>query len=216
MKVMLLEDDLQISDALASILRMQGYAVDTYEDGREAQDRVCDCYDAFIIDINVPNVNGLEILKQIREHNNEAPAVIISAYSDIDTIMKAYDNGCTDYLKKPFDARELKIKMDKLLEAYKPRVKLSPSIEYDRMKKVLFVNSEEMSLTKKEKLLLHILVENRGCIVDHDSIYNYVWGGGKDVKSDSLRSLIRRLRRKMPEDLIKSIVGIGYKIESDD
>lgn len=216
MKIMLLEDDPKISEALASILRLQGFSVDIYEDGQEAMNRLGECYDTYILDINVPNVNGLEILRALRQSNETVPAIIISAYSDIDTIIKAYDNGCTDYLKKPFDVRELKVKLEKLLNASKPMVELSKAIQYDRFKKTLYVKNEEVSLTKKEKLLLHILVESRGTIVEHDTIYSYVWGTNKDVRSDSLRSLVRRLRRKLDEDIIKSIVGIGYKIDAED
>lgn len=213
MKIMLLEDDIHTSEALATILKLQGFAVDIYTDGRTAMDHLCDCYDAYIIDINVPSINGMEILKEVRRLNENVPAIVISAYSDIDTILKAYNTGCTDYLKKPFDARELKVKMEKLMAITRPEVVLDDTTKYDRMKKVLTVDGSEVALTKKEKNLLHLLIENRGCIVDHESIFSYVWPGVQGVKSDSLRSLVRRLRQKMPEELIKSIVGIGYKIE---
>ncbi len=114
MKILLLEDDIALNKSIYDALVYSGYSVDTFFDGNDVIDNLSSIYDLYIMDINVPNISGLELLNLIHNQNNQSKIIMISANTDINIIENAYNLGCIDYLKKPFHLKELRIKIDKL------------------------------------------------------------------------------------------------------
>lgn len=111
MKILLLEDNKKLNSTIIKRLEIKGYEIDGFTDGQDAYDAISDGYNCFILDINVPNVDGIEILKRIRKYYKEVPVIIISATVELDIIKESYDFGCNDYIKKPFFIDELEIKI---------------------------------------------------------------------------------------------------------
>jgi DNA-binding response OmpR family regulator len=200
MKILLLEDDTALNRAIKKITELDGHITTNYFDGQDVYDSLDDKYDLYILDINVPNINGLELLKLIHAKNNISKVIIISANSDIHSLTEAYKFGCIDYLKKPFHLEELRIKIAK------------EGFETEEIVENVSLNNN-LSLTKKEKIFLTLLLKNRDKVVNYTMIEDGVYDGSV-MSMDSLRALVRRLRAKLKDMLIENVLDEGYKINS--
>ncbi len=210
MKILLLEDNQRLNNSIVKRLELKGYKVDTFEDGVRALENAYDGYDCFILDINVPSMDGINILKQIRETYIDIPILIISSNIDLDTIKDAYGFGCDDYLKKPFFIDELEVKIQKLCKLDKRVVKLNEQFCYHVASRELYYNENQIKLTKKETLLLHQFITNIDKTLSYDQISDYVWQG--DIATtDSIRTLVMRLRKKIPKECLETLIDFGYK-----
>lgn len=211
MKILLLEDNKRLSKLIIETLKEKNYKIDWFEDGREALNAVYDGYDCFILDINVPGIDGLSLLKEIRIMDEKTPAIIISANVELETIKDAYNNGCDEYLKKPFYIYELELKLDKFCKKEKELINLLENYSYNTSTELLYdENKLEIKLAKKEILLLNLFIKNCEKIVTFEHIEQYVWEGDLTT-NESIRTLVKRLRKKLPKDTITSQIGVGYK-----
>ncbi len=211
MKIFLLEDDYSLNEAIKEIIESQKHTVNNFYDGEIAFDNISNEYDLYILDINVPNLKGLELLKRIKIVNAKTKVIIISANINIDLIKKAYSLGCDDYIKKPFDLEELILKIDRYDQKNKI-IHLDKNIIFNLHKKELLINNEIFELTKNEKNLLFLLVDNLGNKINYEQIENFVYDGNAKT-SDAIRSLVKRLRKKLPKDLILNSLEEGYYIK---
>lgn len=209
MKILLLEDNERLNSTIVKKLESKGYEVHSFTDGEEACNAVDNGYTCFVLDINVPSVDGIEILKRIREFNEDTPVIIISSTVELDVIKNSYDFGCNDYLKKPFFIDELEIKIEKLCHFDKDIVDISPKCKFIFKDSILEVDGKPEHLSKKERLLLNLLLSHRGKVVSFDTIQAIVWEGNF-ASIDSIRSLVRRLRKKIPVECIETSVDVGY------
>lgn len=212
MKILLLEDNERLNKTIVKRLLAKGYKVDSFIDGKEACMAVDNGYTFFILDINVPSLDGLEILKKIREFNADTPVIIISSTVELDVIKNSYSFGCNDYLKKPFFIDELEIKIEKLCHLDKNEIEISSTCKFFLKDSILEVNGIKEHLSRKERLLLHLLLSQRGKVISFDTIQTIVWEG-HFVSLDSIRSLVRRLRKKIPFDCIDTAVDLGYQFK---
>jgi len=209
MKILLLEDNERLNNSIVKRLELKNYKIDAFIDGHDALEKIYDGYDCFILDINVPSIDGISILKEIRETYPTIPTLIISSNIDLDTIKNAYGSGCNDYLKKPFYIDELELKIEMLCSLNNDIINICDGFTYDMTKRELY-HEDLIKLTKKETLLLHQLIKNNGKILSYSNILNYVWEG--DIATvDSLRTLVMRLRKKIPKESLETIVDFGYK-----
>ena len=212
MKILLLEDNKRLSKVIIEALSQANYQVDPFYDGQKALEAIDNGYDCFILDINVPGVDGLSLLKEIRSLDKETPAIIISANIDLETIKKAYGRGCDEYLKKPFYIDELEFKVDKLCKPSVRIVTLSDGYTYDiDIEALMDKEGEVVKLAKKEILLMDLMVKNLDKIVTFEMIEQYVWEG-ELTTIENVRALIKRLRKKLPPEAISSQGGMGYKL----
>ncbi len=209
MKILLLEDNKRLNETIKKRLEAKGYEVDSFLDGREAYEAIDNGYICFVLDINVPRLNGIDLLKKIRDFYTETPVIIISSTVELEMIKDAYSIGCNDYLKKPFYIDELEIKIDKLCNLSKEIIELGENCIFDFKKSLLKAGEKEEHLSKKEKLLLNLLINEKGSVVTFDKIQAMVWEGNFTTL-DSIRSLVRRLRKKIPFECIETIVNVGY------
>lgn len=210
MKILLLEDNARLNNTIVKRLTLKGFEVEAFEDGLEALENAYDGYDCFILDINVPSIDGINILKELRQTYHDTPMLIISSNIDLDTIKDAYESGCDDYLKKPFFIDELELKIEKLCKLDQKLLKICDEYHYDLTKRELLHHNERVKLTKKESLLFHLLVTNANKIVSFDHISNYVWQG--DIATtDSIRTLVMRLRKKIPKEQLETLIDFGYR-----
>lgn len=210
MKIFLLEDNYSLNEAIKEILEIENHIVYNFYDGEKAFNSVLNNYDLYILDINVPNINGLDILQRIKSMNFNSNVLIISANVNIELIKKAYILGCDDYLKKPFNLEELVLKVNRYENTTK-NINLIKNIYFNIFEKELYINEEKIELAKNEKNFLYLLIKNMGNTISYSQIEDFVYDG-KSKSSDAIRSLIKRLRKKLPEDLILNSLDEGYYI----
>lgn len=212
MKILLLEDNKRLNETIVRRLEAKDFEVHSFEDGQEAYDAIDNGYTCFILDINVPSIDGTEILKKIREFNIDTPVIIISSTVELDVIKNAYGYGCNEYLKKPFFIDELEIKIEKLCHLDQDIIEITKNYKFNFKDSVLEIDGEAEHLSRKERLLLNLLLAQRGKVVSFDTIQAIVWEGNF-ASIDSIRSLVRRVRKKIPLDCIETAVDVGYLLK---
>lgn len=218
MKIFLLEDDFSLNRLICTALQQKGFFVTSVEDGYDAMTHILNNkYDLYILDINVPGFSGHEVLEEIRKINKTLPVIIVSAQLDIDNISKAYDLGCNDYLKKPFELEELLLHIKYHIKTlYKNDIDediidLGYGFSFDLKDQNLYKHNHEIILTQKEKLLLTLFINNIDKTVSSEMIHEYVWDN-KEMESVSMRSMIHKLQKKLKSGMIVNIRGVGYKL----
>ncbi len=210
MNIMLVEDEYLLNKSIVSYLRNEGYEVDSYTDGLKALDALKKNHSIYVLDIDIPEINGVTLLECIRKLYPDKPVIMISATIDIEMIELSYASGCNDYLKKPFNIKELVLKIETLTRTHIKTIKLNDVLSYDPAAHRVMIKDEELTLTSKELKCFDVLVSNRGYVVTHHQIEDSVWG----LESDRghVRQLVNRLRKKLPDGIIENRVGEGYMI----
>lgn len=214
MKILLVEDDIQLNTTISNFLKLKDFEVISLCDGDKAIDLIDEIkFDLFIIDINIPNVNGLELVQYIRNKSILSPVIIITASLELENFKKAFENGCNEYIKKPFYLEELEIRIDNLLKKEEQIIEITENMSYDIEYEELIKDEEVVKLRKKERRLLTILLQNMNKVVSTEAIENYVWEN--EVREVyPLRQLLSEIRKKVDDkEFIKSAKGLGYKIE---
>lgn len=214
MNVLVTEDDTQLNTAISEFFKLKSFEVVSIKDGIEAIDKIdSQNFDLYIIDINIPNINGLDILKHIRKTNLTTPVIIITASLEIQNLTTAFENGCSEYIKKPFHLKELDIRINKLLNLTKSQeIVINDNLVYDLSKEEFLYEDQPIRLRYKEKRFCAILMKHINTVVPNEMIYDYVWEG--EVKeSYPLRQLLVDLRKKLPFDIIQTKIREGYIIE---
>lgn len=216
MRVLLVEDDVQLNTTIQNFLLFKNYSVTALTDGIKALEQIdANGYDLYIIDINIPNIDGLEIIRYIRNKDLVTPVIIITASLELQNFKTAFEYGCSEYIKKPFYLEELEIRIDNLVQKTETSViKIAPNISYDCEYEELQVDNEFVKLRKKERRLLTLLLQNLNKTVKTQAIESYVWEN--ELKETyPLRQLVNDLRKKFnsKEKFIVSEIGIGYRFE---
>ncbi len=211
MKILVLEDNLRLSNVIKTALERESYKVDCFYDGDDALSALENGYSCFILDINVPNLDGISILEYIRLNHSSTPVIIISSNHELDKIQTSYEIGCDDYIKKPFFIIELIQKVKKLCVLPKTFLKFSNTCKYDFISHRLLENNKEFELTKKEILFLELFSKNLYHIATYEELEEYVWEG-EETTLVNIRSMIKRLRKKLPDDSIIIVKGMGYSL----
>jgi DNA-binding response OmpR family regulator len=206
-KILLLEDDPNLSKSLIKYLRFNGFIVDWAKNGEEAIELSYDNnYDLYLFDINVPLINGIDLLGQLREAEDFTPTIIISALVDIDSITKGFIAGADDYVKKPFDPEELLIRIKAKTSSLKNRLKFR-DFEVDLQTHDIFFKGEKLHLGDVQKRLLTSLIKNYPNPSTQEELIELL-----DKPSNlALRVNISKLKKALDID-IKSVRGVGYKI----
>lgn len=217
MKILLLEDELMLRSSIEEYLEALGHKVIAFGNGEEAYEAIKkDAFDLLLLDINIPKMSGLSLLKALNEIEHAFPTIFISANVDIDDISQAFELGATDYLKKPFHLKELGLRIDKIKKesAIKnlKHIILNSKYVFSKEEQMLFYNNNVQVLTKKQLQIVTLLSENMGVVVDFEKFRTYVWND-EPIDNASIRAEISRFRKLLKEDFIINLKGVGYKIE---
>ncbi len=217
MRILLLEDEMMLQKSILEYLEDLGYQCDGFSDGQKALDALEDSqYDLLILDINVPNLTGIEFFKAIQENHIFTPAIFISANIDIDTISKAFDLGAIDYLKKPFHLKELGIRIQKEIDNIQKRksthITLNKNYTLSLEENALYFNKDVQQLTNKKFQIIKYLATNIGIVITIDTLREYIWDN-EPVSDATIRTEVSRLKKALKEDFIKNIKGVGYTID---
>ena len=214
MKILILEDNERLLNVMKMALEKENYKVDTFTDGDEVLSVLDNGYNCFILDINVPHIDGISLLELLRINHKETPVIIISSNHDLEKVQKSYELGCDDYIKKPFYILELVQKVKKLCVIQKRFLKFDEVYEFDFINHILYENKKEIELTKKEILFLELFSKNLHHVASYEEIEEYVWEGD-DTNLTNIRAMIKRLRKKIPSDSIVITKGMGYSLNKN-
>lgn len=216
MKILLLEDEVMLGESITEYLEENGHKIDFFCDGIAAYNAMKTVsYDLFILDINVPNIDGLTLLEKTHDLKIHTPTIYISALVDIEDISRAYNLGCYDYLKKPFHLKELSLRLDRIIlsnEVPRVHLRLSKNYSYDQEHSTLLFNAQPQTLTKRQSQIMDLLARNRSRVVDFEQFRIYVWDE-QIVDNATIRAEINRLKKFLQEDIIQNIRGMGYMID---
>ncbi|NOR55260.1 MAG: response regulator [Sulfurovum sp.] len=214
MRILLLEDELMLQKNIEHFLKLQGHFVESYSNGETLLDNanLLD-FDFFIFDINVPEIDGFELIRYIRSQEINTPLIFITAMVDIEDIKEGFELGCNDYIKKPFELHELEIRIKNILKQCKiySLVKLSEDLYYDFDNKLVLKDDKPLDISTKQSEILYILMKNMGHVVSFETISSYVYNNS-DHAIHTISSHIRDLRKLVGHDIIKNVRGIGYKL----
>lgn len=215
-KILLLEDDITLNQTITKYLESIGHSIICFYNGSKALEAFNkEDFDFLILDINVPKLSGLELLERIQDMKKNTPTLYISALVDIEDISKAYSLGCYDYLKKPFHLKELKLRIDKILQyGFTPHenVRLSKNYSFNIKTCEVFFQRKAKTLTKKHFQVIELLARHRGRLVTYDMFRDFVWNDYY-IDEGTIRAEINRCKKTLKEDFIKNVRGMGYMIE---
>ncbi len=213
MKILLLEDDVILQEIIEEFLVETGYEVESFFDGEKALDAIgSNVYDMLLLDVNVPNIDGFEILSYLRDIGNTTPAIYITSLSGIDDLKKGFDLGADDYLKKPFDLVELHVRIERIVKVHH----LQEEIVFDGLKfipKAHQIISEDrvIDMRQKEAQVLEYFVRNAGKIISCDEIIENIWNDENVPTHATIRTYIKNLRKMFDKEYFDNIKGEGYR-----
>ena len=216
MRILVVEDDVMIGASIRTGLQQDGYTVDWARDGEAAElATTTNDYDAILLDLGLPGKSGLDLLAQWRRQQNAVPVLIITARDAVDDRITGLDAGADDYLVKPFDLNELAARLRALLRRRAGRA--TPVIEHgpltlDPATHEVRLASETVTLSNREFALLHALLQQPGVPLSRSQLEDRLYGWGEEIGSNAVEVHIHALRRKIGNDLIRNLRGVGYMV----
>jgi len=219
-KVLLVEDDGSVADAVQEVLRFESYIVDTVDNGKDALYRLkYHSYDLMIIDWGLPDMTGIEVCAQYRQGGGTLPIIMLTGRGGIDDKVTGLDYGADDYLTKPFDTDELTARVRAILR--RPRAMLATVLEahgvqLNTASQTVTLNSENVVLQAQEFALLECLLRHKNHVLSIESLIDKVWSTDSEVSPDAVRQCVTRLRKKLDKSavpIITTVVGLGYSVK---
>lgn len=223
MHLLVVEDERTLCETIVKSLKRLAYSVDFCFDGERALELLgTEKYDLVVLDLNLPKVDGLSVLKQLRQTNRDTRVLILSARSEVSDKVEGLDLGANDYLSKPFHLAELEARIRSLTlrQFIQQDVLLTcGALTFDTRSRIAKAKDQELSLTRKETGILEYLLANQGRPVSQEELIEHVWDNSVDIFSNSIRVHISALRKKLRESLgfdpIRNKIGEGYLIEKE-
>lgn len=221
MRVLVVEDEKDLNSIICSKLVKEGYNVDACYDGQAALDYMeAENYDGAIMDIMIPNKDGITVLREMRNAGIQVPVLFLTAKTETQDIVRGLDAGASDYMTKPFEFSELMARLRVMLRTQNPvneNVITCGSLVVDMNNRQAIMDGKVIDLTVREYAILEYLARNRNVVVTREQIRVNIWNIDDDVNSNVIDVYIRYLRRKIDdnyeEKLIHTIRGVGYKLE---
>ena len=216
MKILLLEDDVILNEIIEEFLLTLNYEVITAFDGNKAEELIySEKFDLFLFDVNVPGITGFELLKNIRQNNINIPIIFITSRHTADDVKIGFNSGCDDYIKKPFELSELQLRIENVKRLRQidnhGQIKIDNDTFYNYEKKVIIRNNEEFNLSKIESKILEYFLKNKNKAISIDEISVNNWLYDEMPESTTIRTYIKNLRKKLNDETITTLKGIGYR-----
>lgn len=220
MRLLLVEDDELLGDAVKTGLNQFGYVVDWLRDGEAARAAVkAESFELIILDLGLPKLSGLGFLQALRNDGNNTPVIILTARDTVEDKVKGLDTGADDYLIKPFELNELKARVRALIRRSQGRadsVLQYRNITLDSAAHSVYVDEVIVNVPRREFALLQKLLENSGQVLSREQLMQSIYGWEEDVDSNALEVHIHNLRKKLNANFIRTIRGVGYMAEKNE
>ncbi len=213
-KILLLEDDLLFAETLIDLLEDEEYELIHAANGHLALDFTFENkFDLYLLDINVPLINGVTFLQELREANDNTPAIFLTSYKDKEMLHNGFKSGADDYITKPFDNDELLLRISALLRRTQlDKMLCIKLLCHDEIHKRILYNEKELELSKKEYQLLFLLMTHANATVSKELILDELWNSDKSGSEGAIRVYINRIKHLLADITIQNIRGIGYKL----
>jgi two-component system OmpR family response regulator/two-component system response regulator QseB len=216
MRILLVEDDASLAAGLRAALSREGFAVNHVSSGAGALASVrTERPDIIVLDLGLPDMDGLQVLARLRKSGGHIPVLVLTARDGLDDKVSGLDGGADDYLAKPFDMQELAARLRvferRLSTATTSRIVVG-EVELDTAAHTVHVGGQPVDLPRREYMLLKSLMESAGKVLTRESLETRLYSWGEEVASNALEVHIHHLRRKLPDNLIRTVRGIGYTV----
>jgi DNA-binding response OmpR family regulator len=216
MRILLVEDDASLAAGLRAALSREGFAVNHVSSGAGALASVrTERPDIIVLDLGLPDMDGLQVLARLRKSGGHIPVLVLTARDGLDDKVSGLDGGADDYLAKPFDMQELAARLRvferRLSTATTSRIVVG-EVELDTAAHTVRVGGQPVELPRREYMLLKSLMESAGKVLTRESLETRLYSWGEEVASNALEVHIHHLRRKLPDNLIRTVRGIGYTV----
>lgn len=216
MKVLLLEDEYMLRVSITEFLEEIGFEVEGFSNGERAFDAIYETkFDLYLLDVNVPGMNGFDLLRTLRKEGNKTPAIFLTSMVNVDNLQEGYKSGCCDYIRKPFDLTELQLRIMHALKDYyhngENLIDFGEGLIYDTENFTISHNGHNITLSKTEKEIFGVLLKYKNQIVSLEMFQDEIWG--EYVDPANVRVQINNLRKKLPIEIIQNRRGLGYIIE---
>ncbi len=219
-KILLLEDDMELSDTIAKFLRTKGFEVVQSFDGKEAAAKMYEtCFDLWLLDVKVPFQNGIDLLAEFRRVGHVTPTIFITSLHGADDATRGFDAGCDDYIRKPFALKELLARIEAVIKRRYPganeTIKIDEKRRFDPINFTLTFEDERIPLKPKESRLLALFLQNPDKTLRKEEIFDALWDYGETPNEGSLRTFVKVLRRHLGKARIETVKEIGYRYRSE-
>lgn len=215
MKILLLEDDLILNEIIEEFLQDLGYDVTCVYDGMKASEIMYDeQFDLLILDVNVPSITGFDFLKSLRDESITTPAIFITSLNSIEDIEEGFNVGADDYLKKPFELKELELRINnikRLLHLDSDELIIGEGINFNTKLNYIDYDGIKTKLPLKEAQVLKYLLKNTNRCVSQDELSSNIWSYESAPTSSTIRTYIKNIRKIVGEEYIETIKGVGYR-----
>lgn len=220
MRLLLVEDDELLGDAVRTGLMQFGYIVDWLKDGESARGALkTESFELIILDLGLPRLSGIALLQSIRQDGNTTPVIILTARESVESRIKGLDCGADDYIIKPFDLNELSARVRALVRRSQGRAETAlqyRNITLDPAAHSVLLDDELVNVPRREFALLQKLLENSGQVLSREQLMQSIYGWDEDVDSNALEVHIHNLRKKLNASFIRTIRGVGYMAEKNE
>ncbi|MDF1877704.1 response regulator transcription factor [Sulfurimonas sp. SAG-AH-194-L11] len=215
MKILLLEDDTALASILVDYLEDENEVIQTYSMKKASTLSEEQKFDLYIFDINVPDGDGVSLLKELRKFNDTTPTIFITAFRDTKYLKAAFESGANDFIKKPFDLEELGQRISNIKRQFglADKINIEDTIIFDIQTHTVHTIDKNYTMTHKESDFLHYLYKNRVRVVSSDELLQNIWDFNEMPTDDAVRTVIKNLRKYIGKEHILNIRGEGYKYE---
>ena len=222
MRILVVEDEIHLAEALATLLKKQNYTVDAVYNGEDGLDyAVSNIYDVIVLDLMLPKMSGLDVIKNMRREGNDTPVIMLTAKGEISDKIRGLDSGADDYLAKPFNTEELLARIRALGrrrgEVVQPNAMTFGDIELDTRTLTLSCGENSINLTLKESELLEYFIANKNAVLSKEMIIEKLWGFDSAAEANHVEVYVSFLRKKLKfvgsRTVINTVRGVGYLLE---
>ncbi len=219
MRILLAEDDSVLADGLTRSLRQSGYAIDCVKNGQDADLALStQDFDLLILDLGLPKLSGLEVLRRLRARNSHLPVLILTAGDSVEQRVKGLDLGADDFMAKPFALSELEARVRALTRRGAgggPTVIKHGPLSYDQVGRIAYLKEQMLDLSARELGLLEVLLQRTGRLVSKEQLVDHLCEWGEEVSNNAIEVYVHRLRKKIESEGVRIVTvrGLGYCLE---
>lgn len=219
LKILLLEDDIELNDTIASFLMHEGYEVLQSYDANDAKERAFEhSFELLLFDIKVPFQSGTDLLSELRQEGYDTPAIFITSLSSVDDVSRGFESGGDDYIRKPFALKELKMRIEAVIkrryDTTAEYIGIDDTHTFNPLENELYLNGERIALKPKEARLLALFLQHKNHIVTKEMIFDTLYSYGEEPNEGSLRTFVKILRSHIGKTRIETVKEVGYRYVS--